>query len=117
MDTAPPPIDSGEDLFTPGPVVDTAPPPADDTTPIDRTVDRGSDDTVIVLPPEGPVEAPPADDTAPIEIEPEQPLPQYRYSPYVPRDFQYVVPEFARNFGPFAGFAPGLSAEALPIRN
>lgn len=42
----------------------------------------------------------------PIEIEPEQPLPRYRYTPYVPRDLQYVVPEFARNFGPFAGFAP-----------
>jgi len=38
------------------------------------------------------------------ELEPERRFPGYK--PFVPREFLYVVPEFARNFGPFSGFVP-----------
>jgi len=107
-DTAPPPDDTGPDIpvYDPDVGTDTG---AGDTVPTDE-VDTGGD---LFTPAPVVDAAPPSDEgigsftPEPVE-EPFVPQPVYRYSyrPYVPQEFSYVVPEFARNFGPFAGFMP-----------
>lgn len=127
------PEDDGEVIIIDDPVEDSEPPvtPYDPEPTPDPLPPASDDDDLFTPVPTQPSEdtgqertLPPRETTTPggsekaPEPEPEvlvEPVPSYRYTPYVPAAFQYLIPEFARGrpgaSGP--GFTGGTSYEEI----